>query len=109
MSAKFLDEAEDYMDKDYSCGLYHKHDYIRGKCSPGRELCEGDICVKCCHVREAQADGSFVSEYILEKVEKIVKMGKRCSVRLNGPPSSSQGEEIICERGGSKVCFVCRK
>ena len=71
-----------------------------------RVLCEGDICVKCkC---KEHADGSFVSEEILEKVEELTKMGMKCSVRLHGAPSSSQGEEIICETGDSKVCFVCR-
>ena len=105
VSAKFLDEAEDYLENEYGCGLYHKYDFVRATCSK-RVLCERDICVKCkC---KAQADGSFVSEYILEKVEELTKMGMKCRVRLNGAPSSSQDEEIICETGGSKVCFVCR-
>ena len=110
VSARFLDQAEDYIDDDYSCGLYHKHDYIRGKCDPTRKLCEGDICIRCCYVRLAQADGSYVSEYILENVEKLIKMGLKCSAKLDGrPASTSPGEEIVCERGGSKVCFVCRR
>ena len=105
VSAKFLDEAEDYLENEYGCGLYHKYDFVRANCSK-RVLCEGDICVKCkC---KDQSDGSFVSEEILEKVEDLTRTGMKCSVRLHGAPSSSEDEEIICERGGSKVCFVCR-
>lgn len=103
VSRRFLDQAEDYLDDGYNCGLTLQLD------SPREDvLCEGDLCLNCWLGSDAEAKGTkVITEVIVERAEDFTKKGYKCAAILSGKKQdqNENGAKTIC---GEEVCFICR-
>ena len=79
VSRRFLDQAEDYLDDGYNCGLALQQ--VSKESPRDKILCEGDICLICW---EGSTTGdqvaNMISESVVEKAEHLAKQGYNCKV-----------------------------
>jgi len=103
VSRRFLDQAEDYLEDDYNCGLTLQLDSPRDDVN-----CEGNLCLNCWLGSAEDGKGTkVITEDIVERAEDLAKNGYRCGVTLgvNEQVENEVGVQAIC---GSEVCFICR-
>lgn len=103
VSRRFLDQAEDYLDDGYNCGLTLQLDSPRDDV-----LCEGDLCLNCWLGSDAEGKGTkVITEVIVERAEDFTKEGYKCAAILSGK-KHVQNEKRVKTICGAEVCFICR-
>ena len=79
----------------------------------GLEVCEEQVCVKCCSGDEGGAAFSnWIRERDLDKAEKLAKSGRQCYVQFQSSFKQEKpaGDGVVCLEGALPgACFICRK
>merc|ERR1712055_983628 len=108
VSRHFLDEAEDFLDDGYSCGLTPSP-YENGKrFGKERVLCEGGLCLVCKLgiLRLKENIVALTSENVVEVVKDLVDRNFRCFAVLDIiPVKNDRKMKTVCD---TNICFVCR-
>ena len=52
VTRRWLDTAEDLAEDGRSCGVFPRHEAAAVSCSGAAEVCEGEVCLRCCPEHE---------------------------------------------------------
>jgi len=104
VTRKFLDQAEDFLEDGYKCGLLPHHSVeIQNDI-----LCTGGLCLDCWQsTASANSRTKSIDENLVDKAEKLMKSGLGCSVVLEIVKQDDYaGVKTLC---GEEACFICRE
>ena len=63
VTRRWLDTAEDLAGDGRSCGVFPRHEAAAVSCSGTAEVCEGEVCLRCC--REHEYDMGRHRKYLI--------------------------------------------
>eukprot|EP00092_Neocalanus_flemingeri_P024840 GFUD01026936.1.p1 GENE.GFUD01026936.1~~GFUD01026936.1.p1 ORF type:complete len:286 (+),score=91.58 GFUD01026936.1:210-1067(+) len=101
----FLDEAEDFLEDGYKCGLSVQP--VNNRSGKEKVVCEGQLCLVCdVQSKTRREQVVTLSQVVVEMAEDLVDIGFSCVAVLEKVKiKNSVTMKTVCDK---EMCFICR-